>query len=282
PPCVAVHTGTLPFHRRPPSDPYETFTVDLSNPAHATIADGQGLGTITNDDGVPAASIGDVTANEGDSGTTSFDFTVSLTNPSDQAVTVDYATANGTASAPSDYGSTAGTLTFAPGQTSQTVSVAVNGDTTNESAETFTVLLSTPPNATIADDHGLGTITNDDGVPQVSIGDVAAPEGDSGTSSFDFTVSLSNPSDQTITVDYATNDGSATAPSDYTAGTGTVSFAPGQTSQTVSVSVNGDTTHEADETFTVDLSNPANSAIADAQGLGTINNDDGVPQISVS
>src|SRR5439155_1730059 len=143
-----------------------------------------------------------------------------------------------------------------PGETSQTVSVAVNGDTTNESAETFTVDLSNPTASTIADGQGLGTITNDDGVPAVSIGDVTAPEGDSGTSSFDFTMSLSNPSDQTVIVDYATTDGSASSPSDYSSATRPATYAPGDTSQTITVPVNGDTTNESDETFTVDLSNP--------------------------
>src|SRR5439155_1193797 len=152
---------------------------------------------------------------EGDSGTSSFDFTVSLTNPSDQTVSVDYATNDGTAAAGSDYASATGAVTFAPGETSKTVSVAVNGDVTNESDETFTVDLSNPANATIADGQGVGTITNDDGVPAASIGDVTANEGDSGTTSFDFTVSLTNPSDQAVTVDYASADGTASAPSDY-------------------------------------------------------------------
>src|SRR5437899_11348718 len=105
---------------------------------------------------------------------------------------------------PSDYASETGTVTFAPGETSQTVSVAVNGDNTHEADETFTVDLSNPSNATILDGQGLGTISNDDGVPQASINDVTQAEGDSGMSSFDFTVSLSNPSDQTVTMDYAT------------------------------------------------------------------------------
>src|SRR5207245_1356871 len=128
----------------------------------------------------------DVTAPEGDSGTSSFDFTVSLSNPSDQTVSVDYTTNNGTASAPSDYAAATGTVSFAPGETIKTVSVQVNGDNTHEADETFTVDLSNPSNAAITDAQGLGTITNDDGVPAISVGDVSAPEGDSGTSSFDF------------------------------------------------------------------------------------------------
>src|SRR5439155_33294 len=149
-----------------------------------------------------------------------------LSNPSDQTVTVEYTTTDGSATAGFDYASATGTATFAPGDTSQAVSVQVNGDTTHEGDETFTVDLSNPTNSTIADAQGVGIITNDDGVPAISVGDVTAAEGDSGTSSFDFTVSLSNPSDQTVSVDYATNDGSATAGSDYVTATGTATFAP--------------------------------------------------------
>ena len=103
----------------------ETFFLNLSNPANATIADGQGVGTITNDDTTPTISVNDVSANEGNSGTSTMAFTVSLSNPSSLAITVQYATANGTATAGSDYTATNGTLTIAAGQTSQTVAVAV-------------------------------------------------------------------------------------------------------------------------------------------------------------
>ena len=108
-------------------------------------------------------------------------------------------------------------------------------------------------------------------------------EGNSGTTAFVFTVSLSNASAQPITVNFATADGSATlADSDYQSASGTVTFAPGQTSQTVTVLVNGDTKFEADETFSVNLSGATNATIADATGLGTIRNDDGQPSISIN
>ena len=99
-------------------------------------------------------------------------------------------------------------------------------------------------------------------------------EGNAGTSSAGFTVSLSNASSQTITVNYATADGTATAGNDYVTATGTVTFTPGQTSQPLSVSVNGDLLNEADVTFKVDLSAPTNATIADNQGVGTIVDDD--------
>jgi hypothetical protein len=262
----------------------ETFTVDLSNPGNAGIADGSGLGTITNDDQVPDISIDDQSVAEGDAGTSTLTFNVTLSNPADQIVTVDYTTNDGAATvADGDYDTASGTVTFDPGQTTQTVDVTINGDTTNEADETFTLDLSNPTNANILDGSGLGTITNDDQVPDVSIDDQSITEGNSGTSTMTFNVTLSNPSDQTVTVEYTTNDGSATtADSDYNAAAGTVTFNPGETAATVDVTINGDTTHESDETFTVDLSNASNANLLDDSGQGTILDDDAAPTISVA
>src|SRR5207245_3154175 len=117
----------------------------------------------------------------------------------------------------------------------------------------------------------------------ISINDVSLAEGNSGTTSFVFTVSLSNASSQTITVTYATADGTATtADNDYVAANGTLTFNPGDTSKTITVTVNGDTKFEPDETFFVNLSNPINATIADGQGQGTILNDDAQPTISIN
>jgi Ca2+-binding RTX toxin-like protein len=151
--------------------------------------------------------------------------------------------------------------------------VLVNGDAPVEADETFFVNLSNATNGTIIDSQGQGTILNDD-VARISINDVADDEGNAGLTPFTFTVSLSTFSFQTITVQYATADGSATAPSDYTATSGTLSFNPGETSKTVTVPVHGDTVIEPDETFTVNLSSPTNAVLLDAQGEGTIRNDD--------
>src|SRR5207247_1719904 len=165
-----------------------------------------------------------------------------------------YATADNTATAPSDYTSASGTVTFAPGVTSQTVTVLVNGDTTFEPTESFFVNLDTPVNATIADSQGVGTIVNDDTQPTIAINDVSHNEGNAGPTSYDFTVSLSNASSATITVHYATADNTATvADADYIAASGTVIFAPGETSHTVTVQVVGDTKFEPTETFFVNL-----------------------------
>src|SRR5207245_2485311 len=139
----------------------------------------------------------------------------------------------------------------------------VNGDTTAEPDETFFVNLSSPTNATIADNQGVGTIVNDDGQPSISINDVSHNEGNGGTTSYDFTVSLSNASSATITVHYATADNSATvADGDYVPASGTVTFLPGETSHMVTVLVNGDTTFEPTESFFVNLDTPVNATIS--------------------
>lgn len=235
---------------------------------------------------VPAVSINNVSASEGDSGTTPFTFTVSLSVASTVPVTVGYATANGTAVAGSDYVATSGSITFAPGVTSQTIQVLVSGDSVGEPDETFTVNLSNPTNATIASATGTGTIVNDDafaGGPTISIADGSRLEGDSGTTFILLNVTLSAPSPQTVTVSYATANGTATAGSDYVAATGTLTFPPGLTSQSLTVVVSGDTDPEPDETFTVTLFAPSNATLGKSTATGTILNDDGpIPAISIS
>jgi hypothetical protein len=223
-------------------------------------------------------SIGDVTISEGNAGTKMATFTVSHTGTA--AFAVDFGTANGTATAGSDYAATAGTLSFAAGQATQTVSVTINGDTAVEPNETFFVNLTNATNGgTIRDTQGLGTITDDDSttvVGNISIGDVTISEGNAGTKTASFTVSHTGTA--AFTVDFATANGTAAAGSDYVATAGSLSFAAGQATQTVSVTINGDTTVEPNETFFVNLTNATDSGtILDGQGLGTITNDDGSP-----
>ena len=163
--------------------------------------------------GMPLLAISDVTVLEGNTGTTSVVFTVSLSAASDQPVTVNYATADGTATVGSDYMAATGTLTIPAGQTTGTITVLVNGDRLSEPSETFVVNLSSPTNSTIADGQGVGTITDDE--PRISIGDMSKKEGNSGLTAFAFTVSLSVPYDVPVTIGYSTANGSATAGSDY-------------------------------------------------------------------
>ena len=255
----------------------ETFTVILSNPsATATIADGTGTGTITDNDATPTLSINDVTVNEA-AGTAMF--TVTLSAASGLPVSVDFAMANGTATVGADYTAMSGTLNFAPGDLTQTISVPISEDVLDELDETFTVTLSNELNATIADGTGTGTITDNDATPTLSINDVTVNEA-AGTASF--TVTLSAASGQTVSAAYATANGTAVAGADYTATSGTVSFAPGELTKTITVPISEDALDEADETFSVNLATPTNATIADAQGLGTITDNDAPPTLSIN
>ena len=103
-----------------------------------------------------------------------------------------------------------GTLSIPPKTSGGMITVLVNGDTKREGDETFTVDLSNPANVTLADAQGIGTVTNDDATPSISIGDVNVVEGNAGATAAVFTVTLSNPTDQSVTVDYATADEMAT------------------------------------------------------------------------
>ncbi len=255
---------------RPEAD--ETFTVTLSSPVNAKLARAEATGTIVNDDTV-VASVVDAWAEEGDSGAADLDFTVTLSSASNIEVMVSYATADGTASAGTDYRAASGELRFAPGETEQTVSVQVLGDKRPEADETFTLTLSSPVNAEVAHSEATGTIVNDD-TALASIADARMEEGDDDATDLDFTVTLSPASDVEVTVSYATADGTASAGKDYRAASGELRFAPGETEQTVSVPVLGDIRPEADETFTLTLSSPVNAELARAEATGTIVNDD--------
>ncbi len=384
-------------------------------------------------------TIGDVSVLEGNSGTTDAVFTVALSQAQEDVVTVQYNTADGTATvANGDYVASSGTLTFAPGTTVQTVTVAVTGDTTVEPNETFSVNLSNAVGAALFTSSATGTILNDDGqkaliellladdngvafsggdtlnvndtfqlqvyvqdiqedpngiaaayldvlynsnlvsingpivfgptfgdaqsgstttpglideagafqsdqpadpgapqllfsvalkaldvglatftadpadlgghdvleftsdlpIPAASINfvddsinvganvftidNVSQDEGNSGTTDFVFTITRFLPSGQTATVQYATSDGTAEAGSDYTAASGTLTFTPGNDTQTITIAVLGDTSDENDETFFVNLSNATGAVATESPGVGTIINDDAPPSMSVA
>ncbi len=254
----------------------EALSVTLSNPVDAIIIDATGTGTIVNDDyGLTLQS--SLTVTEGNSGTTAMNYTVTLSAPSPLTITVNYTTTNVTATGGQDYTTNAGTLSFAPGELSKTITVQVTGDIVYEATETYTVNLSVPVNAQITSGQVTGSITNDDAVPTLSIQDVNIIEGNSGTKNLTFTVSISGPSAFTSTVSYATQNNGAIGSSDYVAATGTVSFAPlVTTGQVINIVIIGDVVLEANEDFFVNLSNAINAVIASPKywGRGTIINDD--------
>jgi hypothetical protein len=266
-------------------EPDETFLVSLAGVTGASVADGQAVGTISNDDGgggggTPALSIGNVSVSEGNSLSKQATFTVTLSAPASSAVSYNIGTANGTAVAPSDY--TAKSLSgqsIPAGNTSKTFTVAIKGDTLVEPNETFSVNVSSVVGATVADGNAIGTITNDDGGggpgPSLGIADVTIAEGNSLSRQATFTVTLSSPATTAVSYDIATANGTAVAPTDYTAKSlSGVSIAAGNTSKTFAVAIKGDVTAEPDETFTVNLSNVTGATVADGQATGTISNDD--------
>ncbi len=220
----------------------------------------------------PVASINDVTITEGGNA----QFTVSLDRVSGSDVTVDYSTANGTATAGSDYAgvSKAPTLTIAAGQSSATITVQTTDDSTDEPDETFTVTLSNPVNAVLGDATGEATVTDNDSPPALSIGDVTVTEGGAAQ----FTLTLDAVSGKDVTVSWATTDGTASASSDYTARSGqSVTIAAGQQRAMITVATTDDSIDEPDETFTVTLSNPVNTTLGDARGEATITDNDDPP-----
>ncbi len=214
--------------------------------------------------------------NEGNANAT---ITVNRLGDVSSTSTINYSTSNGTATAGSDYAATSGTLTFSPGQLSRTIAVPIINDTLFEGspAETFTVNLSDPTGSVLtAPSSAVVSINDNDGQPLISSPSVVStPEGNSGSTNLPLTISLTNPSTQTVTVNYATADGTATAGSDYAATSGTLTFPPGTTSAIINVAINGDTLIESNETFAVNLSNSVNGFLLNDAIVVTINNDDG-------
>ena len=221
----------------------------------------------------PSISVGNVVVVEGNAGTTQATFSVTLSGPSSQTVSCSFATANDTAIAGSDYVATSGVLSFAPGETEKSVVVLVNGDTVDETQETFFLDISNVQNATVNSSRGTGFIVDDDG-PTISINDASVIEGNAGTKTATFTLTLSGPSVEAIAVRAITTPGTATAASDYNSVNTVIIFQPGVVTRTLDVTIIGDTTQESDETFLVDLSEPFGTTIADGEGIGTILDDD--------
>ena len=232
---------------------------------------------------LPALTINDVTVTEGTGGTKTATFTVTLSDAGSAGATVNWQTNIGTALAPDDYTGASGMLTFNPFVTTQQINVNIVTDALDENNETYTVTLSGATNGIITDSSGLGTITDDDPPPNITINDVTLTETNSGTQTAQFTVSLSAVSSKTVTVNAASAAGTATAGADYvTLASTPVTFLPGQTTQTVNVTVNSDALDENDETYFVNLSGASNGTITDSQGLGTINDDDPMPNLSIN
>jgi hypothetical protein len=279
---VAPQTIGVRIERDASDEPDEIVLVNLSSPTNATISPtaGQGPGTIIDDDGPPELSVqGSSDSEAHPEGATNVLITV-LPASQLNVVSVRLRTIDQTARGGVDYGAVDQIVTFPTGVGVQTISIPLLNDGLDEEDETFVVQLSQPQNATIKRDQGqlqdraVVRIRDDDPAPTVSIGNSTVSEGNSGTVSASFTVTLSTASGLDVSVAYASAGGSAAPAEDFTATSGLLSFPPGQTSKTVNVAVHGDVLFEPDESFFVNLTNPLNATIADGQGAGMITNDD--------
>ena len=256
------------------AEPDESFEIVLSSPVNATLASGVATGTIRDNDTAPTLSVSGATGEEGGEAV----FAVTLAGTTSLTVSVRYSTLEGTARAETDYGTSTGSLTFAPGETSRTVSVALRDDVTDEPDETFYLQLRSPVNATVVTDTGTGTIRDNDAEPSLSVTGGSGEEG--GTAAFK--VALSGATDRDITVEYATSDGTAHAGDDYEAARGTLRFPRGVSVRTVAVHVYEDEIHEPNEAFGLTLSSPVNATLASDVATFQIVDNDGVPTLSIA
>ncbi|MEO0835467.1 MAG: Calx-beta domain-containing protein [Cyanobacteria bacterium J06642_3] len=269
---VAINDDSL-------SEENEIFNLNLSNAAKAILIDQTTTATIAdNDIPLPIISVSDLSLNEGNANKTAT-VTVSLDKSGTEAITVNYKTLDNTAVSELDYQAVEGKITFNPGQTTKTIKIPIIGDLLNEADESFYFQIKDAVNAKINNTQAEATLGNDDPLPQIEIKDAAVlssiPVRDSNgniknTTGLLFEITLNAPSNQTITVNYETADGTATAGEDYSARRKPLTFKPGETVKQVFVGVTLDDTTEADETLYLNLSQPVNALIKDEQAVGII------------
>ncbi|MFM6318573.1 MAG: Calx-beta domain-containing protein, partial [Dolichospermum sp.] len=252
----------------------ETFFVNLSNATNASIADAQAQGTITNDDvALPTITLAVSPTSVSEDGTTNLIYTFTRTGATTSALTVNYGI-TGTANT-SDYtGATPGTgktITFAAGASTATLTIDPTADTIVESNETVALTLAAGTGYTIGTTAAVtGTITNDDLLPNLNLSaNQTIVEGNTNPQNVTYTVTLSNASTQTITVQYATANGTAIAGADYTSTSGTLTFNPGVTSQVINIPILNDSLNEANETFSLTLNSPTNASLGTSQTVTT-------------
>src|SRR5207247_756102 len=262
------------------SESDESFTVTLNGAVNASISDGQAVGTIFDDEGRQVV-IDDTSVLERHGALPILVFTLTLSRAALTPVTVSYVTSNSSAVGPEDYTTTSGTVTFLAGTTSQSITVAVVGDETVEGDESFFITLESVTNATIGDGQAVGTIFDDDAGRQVVIDDATVLEGDSGTTSLVFTLTLSRAALTPVTVSYVTSNSSAVAPEDYATTSGSVTFLAGTTNESITVGVVAEERVEGNESFLITLKSATNATIGDGQASGTIFDDDAGRQVVI-
>jgi hypothetical protein len=222
--------------------------------------------------GSPRLTVNDVTARTAE--TTKMFFQVNLTPASSVPITVNYATADGTATAGTDYTGTSGSLTFAPGTTQAVVEATIRPQSA-ELSRAFSLVLTAPANASLAKASGTGSIINSvPRTPAAYVEDASVWEGNGEVTMLGFNVRLSEPSSTPITVDFATADGTAIAGVDYGAKSGTLTFTPGKTVRAVLVAIYGNASLQPARSLLVNLTTSSDIRIAKAQATGTILDDD--------
>ena len=247
--------------------------VQIFNPIHATLGVPNAIGTIIDANGLPSATISGIEVDENRGPAI---LTVTLTHPSTETTTVQYATAPRTATAGDDYTAVSGTLTVPANTTEATITVPIIDDPLNENEESFTVTLSNPTGVVIFDATAVVAIRDDDGLPRFSVAPATANENDPGAA---FSVTLSHPSSQITTVQYATFDNTARHPDDYTAVPGTLTVAANTTAATITVPIIDDRLDENDEQFTIRLSNPTGADLSEPVATASIIDDDPEPRL---
>jgi hypothetical protein len=249
-----------------------TFTVDLSNPAEATLDKAQGVGTILDNDGEPEIAFSSVTYSVAEAAG-SASITVTLTGATALTATVQYATGGGTATPDEDYTPVSGSLTFTPGVTSQAFSVPILPDDLYEGDETVGLFLHSASGADLGLSSATLTILDDDEPPVVSFSHATYTVTEA-VGSAHITVTLAGATALTATVEYATAGGTAVPDEDYTPVSGTLNFAPGVASQTISVLILPNDLQDGDRTVGLSLSNEENASLGAASATLTIVDDD--------
>ena len=252
----------------------ETFQLDATAIVGEVLSVDPGTGTIIDDDAASRIFVNDVTAHESDE---IMAFTLTLDRASEKPVVVEFVTANGSAIHGADFESTVGTITFAPLETSRTIWVNLNNDVIDEHDETFLLQLANAQNAVIADAVGVGTILDDDAAPGIQIQDAVRLES---AGEITFRVVLDAVSEKTVSADFHTTNGDALATADYITKSGTITFAPGNVEQFVTVQLVDDLVDEPTETFNVSLSNLIHATSTDHVAVGRILDDDHTPELT--
>ncbi len=257
----------------------EKFRLRIFDAVGASIIDRSGKVSVFDDDPAPTVSVGNVSVSEPDTGSVTMRFPVTLSSPSGRTTEVTWTLMGGTASSISDYSSaSSGRLVIPAGTTVAYIPVTILGDTASEPTETLDVEISSPKHLVVLDGRATGSIVDTDR-PSLSVNDVTVNES---AATATFTVLLSKTSATPVTFNFATIDGTATAGNDYTSTSNSRTIPAGSLGTTITVPIKEDALDEADETYTLALSNVVNATVLDGEGRGTIVDNDATPTLSIN